>query len=257
MTIAIGILAADSIVLATDTEESIPGYMKLHQYKTRGGAKGTRGCLIAGAGSANYIDTVSDELIETFFSESEDEKVGPAFNRVVAEFYQMRVVPFAQYPAVERPDFDLLIAFAGHDKHYLWATEKSAMREVYPWEAIGSGAMFAKMLLGQFYANPTAIPTHVAELLAAYVVYRVKDTIDGCGKHTFVQTLREGRATHREIEEVDEWERLFRMFDGVAAAALMRVLGDDGENTEVQASRSFNTLRKKFAEVIQRVPREV
>src|SRR5438132_1411166 len=67
MTIALGILASNGVVLAADTEESYEGWKGEHGKITGVGAQATKGgncCLITGAGDALYIDAIARDLRE-------------------------------------------------------------------------------------------------------------------------------------------------------------------------------------------------
>ena len=70
MTIAIGLLASDGIVLAADTQE-IVGSMKSDESKlivaNRGAEKEKAGALaITGAGDAGYLDSINMEICTAF-----------------------------------------------------------------------------------------------------------------------------------------------------------------------------------------------
>src|SRR5438132_4917979 len=79
MTIAIGLLAQDGVILAADTEESIPDYLKRHQGKIMTtevsittDSIGTvidysKGVMaISGAGDADYLDSISQDMCSVF-----------------------------------------------------------------------------------------------------------------------------------------------------------------------------------------------
>ncbi|HEV3139507.1 MAG TPA: hypothetical protein VGY57_03270, partial [Vicinamibacterales bacterium] len=73
MTIALGILADDGVVIAADTQETI-GYSKLNQGKIaafghRRPDGNWRHCLFSGAGPAVYIDACRDQFMKAFASE--------------------------------------------------------------------------------------------------------------------------------------------------------------------------------------------
>ena len=73
MTIAIGILAKDGIVLASDTQET-SGYIKTEGSKILvgvglpGSDREPWGLAITGAGSAAYLDSFSQETFGAFWS---------------------------------------------------------------------------------------------------------------------------------------------------------------------------------------------
>ena len=70
MTIALGLLASDGVVVAADTQETV-GYSKLNQGKIaafchRRPDQRWRHCLFTGAGPAVYIDACLDQFMHAF-----------------------------------------------------------------------------------------------------------------------------------------------------------------------------------------------
>jgi hypothetical protein len=120
MTIALGVIASDGIVMAADTQETIPGYWKhshgkiwecgrnLLETPKGGGAF----CLIAGAGNAAQVDYISRALIHRFCAEpylTEATDVQPALARELETFHARYLSPFAGYPRDDRPLVQLIV----------------------------------------------------------------------------------------------------------------------------------------------------
>src|SRR2546428_6976952 len=71
MTIALGILAKDGVVLAADTQETYAGIFKVDQSKItavlNGTPKAPRGAfVVSGAGTAGHLDSIQQDLCEAF-----------------------------------------------------------------------------------------------------------------------------------------------------------------------------------------------
>jgi len=232
MTIALGILATDGVVIAADTQESY-GYAGAVKndalkiiYFLDATIRNPRGvCAIAGAGDAGHVEAITMLLGNAFLTHHglQDEKLLDALNPVLRRFYDEHIIPFASYPAGERPDATMLLGVQRLGVPRLFVSHQSCMRPVLQaYEAIGAGAAFAKMLLGRFWQP---MDVKAAQVLAAYVVFLTKESVEGCGKYTSVRTIygptfedtpSGSRATFSELvsalsaEEIDDMERLFR-----------------------------------------------
>lgn len=71
MTIALGMLASNGIVLATDTQETVQGYWKRHQGKMTAVQSEAGAFVIAGAGRSG-LRRCPNTATRRCFSESED-----------------------------------------------------------------------------------------------------------------------------------------------------------------------------------------
>lgn len=116
MTIALGLMALDGIVLAADSELSA-GDFKLSGQKVfavgyrpmMGGAvdkEAAHSCGVTGTGTVSYIEAVKERLFRNYSQTHDGERnFEKAFEQVVSEFYKEHVVPFLDYQTVECPDF--------------------------------------------------------------------------------------------------------------------------------------------------------
>ena len=71
MTIALGLLASDGIVIAADTQETYSGALKVNHPKISGALNGDRFnpegvFIVTGAGSAVHLDPIGQELSDAF-----------------------------------------------------------------------------------------------------------------------------------------------------------------------------------------------
>jgi hypothetical protein len=124
VTIALGILAHDSVVIAADTQMTYPDYLKTGQGKIawlrKTAPSGQLGGLaITGAGSGAYLQHLQREFISRFSNNADLPTVDDLRQDLktrMHEFYRDHVVPFSQYGAAERPDVWLIMGYRDRDK---------------------------------------------------------------------------------------------------------------------------------------------
>jgi 20S proteasome alpha/beta subunit len=202
MTIALGILADDGLVLAADTEETYGGYAKLDHGKIQPAAYFKDGhgqvAWTAGAGHSGYIDAFTQTL-GLALAEGSRERRDPAltFKLALREFYADHVLPFAGYPAEERPDFESLIAYVSDDDAppRLFQTSFNALIETQAdrHAAVGAGGAAARAMLKPLLAAYGAkLSVRDAALMAGYVLHRVKESVPQCGKRSDIFVLQPG-----------------------------------------------------------------
>jgi 20S proteasome alpha/beta subunit len=186
MTIAIGLIATNGIVMAADRLET-DGYQKNDTGKIGATWKAhpTGSLIITGAGGAIYLDSIMHRLREWFGDDkknSDPKEIADAINTINHKFYTDAVLPFSAYPDHARPDYSLLIGcdMAGRSPS-VFLTERLALNRADDYAAVGTGASTAKTLLSKFYVP---LPVESAISLAAFVMYEVKASIEGCGLGT-------------------------------------------------------------------------
>lgn len=122
MTIAIGLIAKDGVVIAADRQET-EGDQKKDQRKIDTlWAGGIGSLVVAGAGNGPYIDSMTTKLQYAFGSQvwkwSDHEAMTEKFRASHAAFYSDAVLPFAGYQPYERPDYELLFGCSIVAKHH-------------------------------------------------------------------------------------------------------------------------------------------
>ncbi len=244
MTIAVGMLANDGIVIASDTQESTGDYMKGARTKmmsfasldlgdNKGRAPSKSGtCTVAGAGDSGYVRALMQNIGDTFLSNPDapsykvmgkEIDLQVKFEDCLKSFYKEHVIPFAAYPSRDRPDVEFLIGLYRKYDLKLFKSEKTALVHAMPYGAIGIGCTFAELLLNRLYRMST-----VAELavLAAYVIFMVKESVENCGKFTMISIVHGARqidspegmrlvppwpgTEHIGQNRIEVWERAFR-----------------------------------------------
>jgi len=264
VTIAIGIHASDGIVIAADTQVSTGDYMK--------GMKGkiacfyaqdgdwTESCIISGAGDSGYVEALTHKLGETFQTLDPKAQVnhvargGPslqsAFRDCIKNFYKEHIIPFAAYPERKRPDVEMLIACQRKTIKGMFASEKTVLNYVSPYRAVGMGSTFAELFLGKLWCG---MCVEQAEILAAYVVYLTKESVENCGKFTTIATMRNskieetpsggrllptGAADFVDDGKIDAWEQSFRGKWGKAEREKIFSMIDEEISTPSTARKS-------------------
>jgi 20S proteasome alpha/beta subunit len=229
MTIAIGILASDGVVLAADREES-DGYLKNDTGKVSLTFKGTApvGTIgVTGAGSGAYLDEIARLISDCFCEEQigDETSVKELIRKTHRKYYKEAVLPF---PREDRPDYDLLIGCSGDNLgRKLWKTSGLAINPVRDYDAVGAGSTVANRLLGELWDN---IPCKYAIKLAAYVIYQVKASVKDCGLGTDIVIVR--RPVGFSLESVPapvvrEWEGIFRSYASLERNAFYYCIGLD------------------------------
>jgi hypothetical protein len=265
MTIALGILAGPTMILASDTEISVGDdkYIerKIHTM-SHSDSTGKRGKIaITGAGDTDYLKSIYQELSDEFMahqSANADEVEGQ-IRKIVKGFYKEHIVPFHDDPD-GTPSMWLVVAACRdlcpereHSGKWsrMWVTSRNKVRRVDDFAAVGIGRTYAETLLGRLRMPQK---TETAMALAAYIIFLVKDRVRGCGKETEVVTLENKWLLSRlSAEKCRELEEVFRGYLSVEARLLHRVIGSDhgfaesaGINFEVEG------LRERILEIIPR-----
>jgi hypothetical protein len=235
MTIALGLLAKDGLVLAADTEETYGASLK-HKHTKIWAALATdqsgdeakfRCCVVSGAGDGSYIDAISRQIVESVTKREElpDAEIESGFRATLRDFYAEHVLPFA----ADRnpPEFELLIGVQLPQARLL-RTGRNVLYEPFgDFIACGSGLTMAYPLLSRFYQGPRP-DVRTAVLVAAYVMYHTKEAVPGCGKATEIMGFAEDRTFEVRSDIMDELERAIADYSRHTEPAMLRAaLGDE------------------------------
>jgi hypothetical protein len=247
MTIALGLIAADGIVVAADRQET-EGDQKKDQRKIDTlWADGVGSLVVSGAGNGPYIDSMTSRLQYAFGSKVWDwidrEEMTEKFRADHAAFYSEAVLPFAAYQPYERPDYELLFGCSIVTKHhFLWYSHKLTLNRVEGFRAVGVGASTAESLLKKFYV--ARLPLKVAISLAAYVVYQVKNSVEGCGFETDVLFTQAHTPPYRVSPyTLKEMEDAFARFRFIERDDLYKMIGG-GVIPENRNAKEWSKFRR-------------
>jgi 20S proteasome alpha/beta subunit len=253
MTIILGMRTADGIILAADSEETyarggkvqVQKILTQYQFGLQTGQGG--GMAIAGAGDSGYIDCIGLELAD-YFQQTEQSlaQLAQGFRQKIKAFYKDHVIPFAQYPADDRPGFSLLIAVSRAGKHELWMTNNNTMRRVIDYAADGAGAGFASSLLNRLWVR--GLTTNQAQLIAGYAVFETKNFCQYCGKDTHIVCVRDGTVTSPPQASINLAESQFRLSNALFASALHYVMGIQESEPHGGFRVPLDAIRKKLTD---------
>lgn len=253
MTIALGVIARDGMVIAADRQQT-EGDWKTDQSKIehvwtlepQGGS-----LLATGAGSAAYLDAVSREILDHFGETGErDDK--PLLEQIAAinrKFYTRTVIPFAKYPSYERPDYSLLLGYSFRSRCFLWYSELLAFNRADGYKAVGIGKIAAEAVLKKFYVG--RLPLGIAISLAAFAVYQAKQSVEGCGLETDIFCVRNDiplRVSPREIRNMEDAFAEFRLAE---RDDLYQVIGEDGVVPQNRNAEDWTAFRQKLHRTFQ------
>jgi|SRR5579872_401873 len=249
MTIALGLIAHDGVVIAADRQET-EGDFKKDQRKIESlYSSSIGGLLVAGAGNGPYIDAVTTKLQfcwgQKAWDWDETSEMTEKFREVHSKFYSEAVLPFASYPWNERPDYEVLFGCTVKKHNCLWYSHKLTLNEAQGYRAVGVGASTAESLLKKFYVSRLPLP--VAISLAAYVIYQVKNSIDQCGFETDVMFTEDQQPpSFVGAPLMQEMEDAFAKFRLLERDDLYKCIGGDMVPPNRDA-KGWNKLRRDLA----------
>jgi len=229
MTIAIQLAAGNfSYLTATDTQVTYAGIgAKVDTGKIRGAwrAKPSGAINIAGAGDVTHITALSQEIVRMFQKfRGTPAQLEQRTKSIVQTFYKAHVLPFVgKLDDDNVPDYSLLIAARHKNETKLWNVDGMLFTDSEPpFDCIGIGESVATALLNRLYPmHPTLDSIAV---LAAYVIYRVKSSVDGCGLKTEIRFIHQGKIGIVPLDRIERWEALFHKYDRLEREAFYHTM---------------------------------
>ncbi len=215
MTIALGVSGHGGLVIAADTLESygyagaaklstskitcfydniltqLPDKLPKNQAFT---LSDLGGCAITGAGDSEYVEYLTRELGATFLDKENQrlhgESLRIALEKPLRKFHARHIARF--YPAEAwLSQVQLLLGIQRGIRHPdLLIATRTTLRNASPFAAVGAGAQQALLLLDRLW---TGDAIEDLTLLAAYVLYAVKETVEGCGKNSQIVQFPAGK----------------------------------------------------------------
>jgi hypothetical protein len=239
VTIALGLLVDESVVIGADTEISY-GALKSEGCKIYWPESAGGDLVVTGAGGVDYIEAVYQELKSIFLRHpsASIQDIEDRFKKELKDFYREHVVPFAQYPLEERPEFALIISIRRHGTIHLWETAKNTMRRpLSSFAAIGIGEAHARDLFN-LLDRRMGLGTAIA--LAAYSIFRVKEIANYVGKSTsIIWVQKEGLPVGLQGDQIHKLEEFFRFYRDLEAMLVHRALGNDNPFSGVERIQSL------------------
>lgn len=257
MTIALGILASDGMVLAADSEITTPYNLKAADTKILGAVLDPRGgrpvvkvMALAGAGSPGHYEAVRFKVVEVVMkglSVDDDSLVEQGITRTITEFYHDHIIPFYGQGFPEPPDIELLAAMWNGTRGLLWATDRTAVRRAFDYDAVGIARLQARELLSAYFTPMMSVESAV--LLACYIIMRVKGSVQYCGQETQIIVLRSGVSKHLPRAIVKACEGAFERYADFQTVAFRYATG---VNQDPDAAMScLSSVHDDFKNLIQ------
>jgi 20S proteasome alpha/beta subunit len=256
MTIALGILTPQSVVIAADSQEGYgdTGYTTEKQkisfgFHLKAGADDEGGAIaVTGAGDSGYLDYLHQEIIAAYRDHPTEtiNQFDSRLRALVGTFYREHVIPFSPHP-LEQPFLELVIGAQREDKQRLWVTDRDAVRACH-YAAVGSGGRYALRVLRSLTDWRA---TGCVKKLAAFAAFTAKEQDQYCGKETAVVCIAGNFFDFTSEEVIEKWERSFKKYRKTEGDVLRYILGfeqqEPKQNPLKQIDSSLESLRKILA----------
>ncbi len=260
MTIALGILASDGLVLAADTLHTIDRVWKGDQGKIMGverhgrtppeGPLFSASCIVTGAGRSQLLQALSQKLLKSFSSEESDEPeiIQSRLEGALKKFFGDNVVPYANFPD-NSDDLQVLVAYAKNHRFGFWVSNRASLTSKHV-ACVGVGSVRASSILSRLKAVHE-LTVQEAVTLAAYAIYDAKRHVDGCGFYTDVVYIKDCRIKVVPRPVIEALEDSFRVFvEECEPQILQHVFAGDG--TELPVDR-LRDAQKAIADLRSRI----
>jgi hypothetical protein len=229
MTIAMHLEAGNfSYITASDTQVTYEGISaKVDSGKIRGAFRSNpSGAInITGAGWDSYATAVSQEIVDMFqkFRGSPDQ-LEKRVRTLVRDFYKEQVLPFVgKLDDDHVPDYSLLIAARHKQVTKLWNVDGMLLKKSEPpFDCIGIGDSVATALLNTLYPRYPTLDS--VAVLAAYVIYRVKSSVEACGLKTEIRFILQDKIGLVPFDRIERWEALFQKYDRLEREVLYHAM---------------------------------
>jgi len=234
MTIALGFQVGDGMLLAADRQVTNgdqkcgAGKIALWLDPDPSSDGMNRGRLaITGAGDVHYLSAISVLLREPFTRSSPltMDELESEFEQILVDFHQKHVIPFGTFREEDRPSFELIIAAQRSEEKRMWVTQLSSIVPVWKPVAVGCGSVVADELFQNGYF-PQSADIIAAQIMAAYVIFRAKQTVAGCGHDTDFEIISTSEyGGHLDHCGVRELEDIFRRYARLEAKWFHQLFG--------------------------------
>jgi 20S proteasome alpha/beta subunit len=200
MTVGIGFVCSDGIVMCADSEESIGCIAKTSTGKIETLTQDGLSVGVIGSGDAGLGTMARQRLIRALAktinpSMEEVEKVIEGFNR---HFFKNYLLP---YPASERPSVSLIVGVWIPREHWrLFRIESFSVCENQACECIGVGSYFTNVAHDLY--RPDFDVDKMAKV-AIFFMQKAKRGIQGCGGNTHVVLIKNSERTVSWLKQQD------------------------------------------------------
>lgn len=230
MTIALGILASDGVVIAADSQETHGDYfkafrLKIHSAMTHANVHSSleSAIIITGSGASVYLDAIAQEIIKEFHAH-QDKSVDDLelhLKEFHADFWAKYVAP--HLPHMDRT-FELIIGAEIEGRRRLWRSDANIVKPSLGFEAVGSGHQYARMAIEHHVYDLSA---QNAAILAVLGVMRAKEYDNYCGKSTMITFVKKNRTYTVPSYLIEQAEKLFRRYAGYDHSSFAHALAKE------------------------------
>ena len=253
MTIAIGIVAMDGLVVAADRQETV-GYQKNSQGKVTWAWKADprSSLIVSGAGDGACLDSIGAKLKDWFLDEKEEDikKIASFIETMNQDFYSTKVLPVTGNPDEYGPDYSLLMAGSVRGVKRLWTTDKLVLNTAPVFDAVGIGAATAKALLGKLFAFTPVIN---AINLAAFVLHEVKKSVNLCGLETDIAYIWNDAPQFIDSKDIREMEDAFDILSAVERGEFHYCIGSDASSDPRLSHADVKQRRTQVREIFTKL----
>lgn len=250
MTIALGIMATDGVVVAADRQITVENYWKGQRGKILGcyygGTESTHGaCLVTGGASrTSHLQWLGSELAQEFLqiknSVTGHDEIQARLAEVVHGFHLKQIAPTPGLVEVE-----MLIAFQ-REEHYacLLSTNLGVTNEHWDYAAVGVGAPHAYSWLSKLWklgANDVAATV----AMAAFVTWSANRTVDGCGEFMDINYIRANSLVRIPSAMIRRLEAVFESYVSDHQPHALR--GMFGSDEPRRNAAEWNRLKRAIA----------
>lgn len=212
MTIALGFVCGPLSMVASESEITVGGEaIQGGKISSMWRAEPSGAICLSGAGSFAYMQTLTSDIEEKFTNwKGTVDEFGAWMKDHVRDFYKKHVSTLLDKVATPPLYRTLIMAHHNHERRF-WSTERTLLIPESSFKAIGSGAPTATGLLSGLYRP--YLKLNGAAILAAYVIYRVKRTVQGCGFDSEIRFLFGDRFGIVPQDFIGRCEELFKKYE--------------------------------------------
>ena len=209
-------MCEDGIVVYADTEWTSSTLKTQRGKHWRLGAADRLKCVIAGAGDEDNLRMAIQGFWATLLNIDEAKirtsDVHNALEAVLSDVYNKHVYPDPKGAARE---FGVIMAvWTPDDPPLLFKTTGTGIlvSQDYEYVYIGSGTEMAMYLSSRL--DVRGVPTSVGELIAAFILWEVKQHVQTCGGNSVIyRLLKDGRLQCRGEGDILDFEHYFSTID--------------------------------------------
>lgn len=225
MTIALGFTGNKGVVLATDSQETVSGYIKGRKGKITTTIFPHSTLCFAGSGFSDYIETAIEKAIVGIDTKKNFSDIVSGLEKNLLNFFDDHLARWAYFPENDRPTVELLIGITAKKGPFgLYHYSGTAFHRVSQ-KAIGAGLLLAHNLMARF--DPAIVNASVSTMAvcAIYILAQVKEQVDACGGFTDLVALRKnGDFALTDTPQIESLETEIEAIERASIAALAQKL---------------------------------